>query len=316
MQKTAFLFPGQGAQVVGMGKDIYEKYEQAKKIYDRAEKISGMPIKQICFEGSQEDLNRTENTQIAIFTTSLAILEVLKEKQIQAQIAVGLSLGEYTALVYAGILDFEQGIKLIQKRGFYMGNLIPDEKYSMCAIIGLESNKIEEICEQISKEGKFVVPANYNYSEQTVISGNETAVEEAMEKLKEIGAKRVIKLQTSGPFHTKKLEKAKQEYEKELENASFKIEQPIKVIKNIDGTFYNKEDNIKEILANHIISPVRFDKAIKLMRDENVTEFVEIGPGKTLTGFVRKEDKGANVFNINDLETLEEYIKREEEKSE
>ena len=316
MQKTAFLFPGQAAQVVGMGKDIYEKYEQAKKIYDRAEKISGMPIKQICFEGSQEDLNRTENTQIAIFTTSLAILEVLKEKQIQAQIAVGLSLGEYTALVYAGILDFEQGIKLIQKRGFYMGNLIPDEKYSMCAIIGLESNKIGEICEQISQEGKFVVPANYNYSEQTVISGNETAVEEAMEKLKEIGAKRVIKLQTSGPFHTKKLEKAKQEYEKELENASFKIEQPIKVIKNIDGTFYNKEDNIKEILANHIISPVRFDKAIKLMRDENVTEFVEIGPGKTLTGFVRKEDKGANVFNINDLETLEEYIKREEEKSE
>ncbi len=316
MQKKAFLFPGQGAQVVGMGKDIYEKYEQAKKIYDEAEKISGMPIKQICFEGSQEDLNRTENTQIAIFTTSLAILEVLKEKQIQAQIAVGLSLGEYTALVYAGILDFEQGIKLIQKRGFYMGNLIPDEKYSMCAIIGLEAKKIEEICEQISQEGKFVVPANYNYSEQTVISGNETAVEEAMGKLKEIGAKRVIKLQTSGPFHTKKLEKAKQQYEKELQNASFKIEQPIKVIKNIDGTFYNKEDNIKEILANHIISPVRFDKAIKLMRDENVTEFVEIGPGKTLTGFVRKEDKGANVFNINDLETLEEYIKREEEKSE
>ncbi len=315
--KRAFLFPGQGAQVVGMGKDIYEKYEEAKKVYEEVEKISGMPIKQICFEGSEEELNKTRNTQIAIFTTSMAIVNVLKNKGIKSDIAAGLSLGEYTALVYAGILDFTQAIKLIQKRGFYMENLIPKETYAMAAVIGLNSKIIEEICNQISKEGKFIAPANYNYSEQTVISGNENAIEEAIIKLKEIGAKKVIKLKTSGPFHTIKLLEAKEAYEKELKHIDFKIEQPTKVIKNIDGMFYNSGDNIKEILANHIISPVRFDKAIHLMQEQGINEFVEIGPGKTLTGFIKKEDKDAKLVNISDLNTLEQYImEREENKDE
>ncbi len=306
--KTAFLFPGQGAQAIGMGKDIYETYEVARPIYDEAEKISGKPIKQICFEGPQEVLNKTENTQLAIFTTSLAILEVLKSKGIQAPIAVGLSLGEYTALVYAGILKFEAGVKLIQKRGYCMEHMVPKEAYAMAAVIGLEASKIEEVCNQFLEEGKFVVPANYNYSEQTVISGNEAIVEEAMQKLKELGAKRVVRLQTSGPFHTKKLMQAKEAYEQALEQASFEIEQPVKVIKNIDGTYYRPGDNIKEILANHIISPVRFDRAIELMKNEEVKEFVEIGPGKTLTGFVKKENREANVVNIHDVTSLEAYL--------
>ena len=144
--RRAFLFPGQGAQTVGMGKDIYEKYEEARKIYDEASKISGMDIKKLCFEGPEEELNKTENTQIAILVTSLAILEVLKSKGIEAEISCGLSLGEYTALIYSGIISFEDGIKLIKKRGYYMGNLIPDEEYSMAAVIGLDSKKIEEIC--------------------------------------------------------------------------------------------------------------------------------------------------------------------------
>ena len=306
--KRAFLFPGQGAQVVGMGKDIYEKYDEAKKIYDEASKISGIDVKKLCFEGPEEELNKTENTQIAILTTSLAILEVLKTKGITADIAVGLSLGEYGALIYAGIISFEDGIKLIQKRGYYMGNMIPDEKFSMSAIIGLDSEKIEKVCQEISKENKFLVIANYNCSVQTVISGEEDAINEAMERLKEEGAKRTIKLKTSGPFHTIKLEKAKQAYEKELENINFNLNSKVKVIKNIDGTYYNEKDNIKEILANHIISPVRFDKAIKLMEKENVDEYVEIGPGRTLTGFVKKENKEANTFNINNLESLEKFL--------
>ena len=277
--KRAFLFPGQGAQIVGMGKDIYEKYDEAKKIYDEASKISGIDVKKLCFEGPEEELNKTENTQIAILTTSLAILEILKSKGITADIAVGLSLGEYGALIYAGIISFEDGIKLIQKRGYYMGNMIPDEKFSMSAIIGLDSEKIEKVCQEISKENKFLVVANYNCSVQTVISGEEDAINKAMERLKEEGAKRTIKLNTSGPFHTIKLEKAKQAYEKELENINFNVNSKVKVIKNIDGTYYNEKDNIKEILANHIISPVRFDKAIKLMEEENVEEYVEIGPG-------------------------------------
>ena len=305
--KRAFLFPGQGAQTVGMGKDIYEKYEEAKKIYEKASEISGIDVKKICFEGPEEELNKTENTQIAILTTSLAILEILKNKGIEADIATGLSLGEYGALVYSGIITFEDGIKLIQKRGFYMGNLIPKEEYLMAAVIGLEVNKIEEVCSQIREKGKFVVPANYNCSVQTAISGTKEAVEEAMQKLKDEGAKRVIPLKTSGPFHTSKLQEAKNAYEKELEKIQFNKEK-CKVIKNIDGTYYNENDNIKEILANHIISPVRFDKAIKLMQEENVEEYIEIGPGRTLTGFIKKDNKEANTININSLESLENYL--------
>jgi len=308
--KRAFLFPGQGAQMVGMGKDIYEKYEVARKIYDEAEKISGIEVKKICFEGPEEELNKTENTQIAILTTSLAILEVLKENGVEARFTTGLSLGEYGALIYSGILSFEEGIKLIQKRGKYMGTMLPKEQFSMVAVIGLESEKIEEVCEELSKQGKFVVPANYNCLVQTVISGEKAAIQEAMEALKEKGAKRVIELKTSGPFHTVKLIDAKNAYEKELEKAKFNEFTSIKVIKNIDGKYYEKEDNMKEILAKHIISSVRFDKTIELMKKEEIDEYIEIGPGKVLTGFIKKDNKEANVFNINNVETLESYLEK------
>ena len=308
--KRAFLFPGQGAQVVGMGKDIYENYEEARKIYDRVSEIAGIDVKKLCFEGPEEDLNKTENTQLAILTTSLAILEVLKANDVEAQIAVGLSLGEYAALIYAGIINFEDGIKLIQKRGYYMGNLLPDEEFAMAAVIGMDSIKIEEVCQEISKEGKFIVPANYNCTLQTVISGEKNAIEEAITKLKEAGAKRVIPLKTSGPFHTVKLEKAKEAYEKELEAIEFK-KGNVKVIKNIDGTYYSEKDNMKDILSRHIISSVRFDKAIRLMQEENVDEYIEIGPGRTLTGFIKKDNKEAKTYNINSLESLENYLKEE-----
>ena len=287
--KRAFLFPGQGSQVVGMGKDIYEKYDEAKKIYDEASKISGIDIKKLCFEGPEEILNKTENTQIAILTTSLAILEVLKSKRIEAEITCGLSLGEYCALIYSGIISFEDGIKLIKKRGYYMGNLIPDEEYEMAAVIGLDSTKIEEICKELRASGKFVVPANYNCSSQTVVSGEKEAIEIAIEKLKEAGAKRVIPLKTSGPFHTEKLIEAKKAYEKELENVTFNLNKnSVKVIKNLDGTYYNSNDDIKEILAKHIISSVRFVRAIKLMKEENVDEYVEIGPRKNINRFCKE----------------------------
>ena len=309
--KRAFLFPGQGAQIVVMGKDIYEKYEIARKIYDEASKISGIDIKTLCFEGPEEELNKTKNTQIAILPTSLAILEVLKSKNINAEIATGLSLGEYGALIYSGIISFEDGIKLIKQRGYYMANLLPKEEYSMAAVIGLDSKKIEEVCEKMRENGKFVVIANYNCSIQTVISGESSAIDEAIEKLGEIGAKRVVKLKTSGPFHTIKLEKAKQEYKKELEKIEFN-KGKVKVIKNIDGTFYNENDNICEILANHIISPVRFDKTIEVMNKEKVDEYIEIGPGKTLTTFVKKDNKLAKTFNISTVADLEKYIEYEE----
>ena len=308
--KRAFLFPGQGAQSVGMGKDFYEKYEEARKIYDKASEISGMDIKKICFEGPEEELMKTENTQIAILTTSLAILEVLRLHNIEAQIATGLSLGEYTALIYSGVISFEDGIKLIKKRGYYMQHLLPNKKFEMAAVIGLNSSKIEEVCKQIEKTGKFITPANYNCKIQTVISGEECAIKEATIKLKELGAKRVIPLKTSGPFHTKKLEKAKEEYSKELDKITFN-KGKVKVIKNIDGNYYLENENLKQILAEHIVNPVRFDKTIELMKNENIDEYIEIGPGKALTGFIKKDIKEAKTYNINNIETLENYLKEE-----
>lgn len=307
--KTAFLFPGQGAQFIGMGKDICEKYEEANKIYEQASEILGIDIKKMCFEGTEEELNKTQNTQIAIAVTSLAILEVLKSKGIRADVSVGLSLGEYVALIYSGYISFEEGMKLLEKRGYYMGSFLPEGKFEMAAVIGLDSSIIEDVCEKIRSNGKFVVPANYNYSDQTVISGESEGIEEAIKELNNLNAKRVIKLKTSGPFHTEKLNKARELFSKELEKVSFSINEN-KVIKNIDGDFYKKDDNIKDILANHIVSSVRFDKAIKKMKSEGIDTFVEIGPGKALAGFVKKELKGEEikVFSISDVKSLEEFL--------
>ena len=306
--KTAFLFPGQGAQTVGMGKDICEKYEEARKVFEKASEISGIDIKKLCFEGPEEELMKTENTQIAILTTSLAILKVLESQKIKADIAVGLSLGEYAALIYGGHISFEDGIKLIQKRGYYMGNFLPGEEYSMAAVIGLEASKIEEVCNEIRAGGKFVVPANYNCSSQTAISGTSEAIEIAIEKLKEVGAKKVVKLKTSGPFHTEKLQKASKSFGQELAKVQFQKGNGVGVIKNLDGEFYTEQDDLKETLAKHIISPVRFDKAIQLMKSQGVIRFIEIGPGKTLTGFVKKDYPDAELHNVNNLESLEMLI--------
>lgn len=311
--KTAFLFPGQGVQTVGMGKDIYEKYKEVKDIYEKASEISGMDVKKICFEGPEEILMKTENAQIAILTTSLAFLKIIENKGIKADIAVGLSLGEYAALIYGGYISFEDGIKLIQKRGYYMENFVgtkDNEEYSMAAVIGLGSETIENVCSEIKERGEFVVPANYNCSSQTVISGTNNSIDIAIEKLRENGAKRVIKLKTSGPFHTEKLKKASELFKKELDNIQFRNGNEVGVIKNLDGRFYTEQDNLSEILAKHITSPVRFDKAIQLMKSQNVERFIEIGPGKTLTGFVKKDYPKAQLYNINSLESLERFINK------
>lgn len=307
--KTAFMFPGQGAQYPGMGKDIYEKYEEARNIYDKASKILGIDMKKLCFETSKEELSKTENTQIAIAVTSLAILEVLKKNGIEADVCVGLSLGEYVALIYSGILSLEDGLKLLKKRGTYMGSLVPNEEFAMAAVIGLESSKIEQTCEELQNKGLFVSIANYNYSMQTVISGNKEAVEQATINLKELGAKKVVALNTSGSFHTKKLQKAKAYYEKELETIKFNKSNKI-VIKNIDGKPYEEGDNKKEILAKHIISPVRFDKSIEFIKDKGIETFIEIGPGKTLIGFVKKELKDLEIecFATDSLQDLEKIL--------
>ena len=311
--KIAFMFPGQGSQIVGMGKDVYDNYEEARNIYKKASEILGVDISKLCFESSQEELNRTSNTQIAIAVTSLAILEVLKKRNINADISVGLSLGEYVALINSGYITFEDGLKLLQKRGNLMETKIPNDTYLMAAIIGLKSEIIEEVCKNVSNSNnmEFVVPANYNYSDQTVISGTAAGVKKAIELLKEKGAKRAIPLKTSGPFHTSKLQEAKELFSKELEKVEInKTNLKSKVIKNIDGSFYTDSDNMQEILANHIVSAVRFDKTIELMRNEGVDTFIEIGPGKAVTGFVKKELKGLDIkgFSVSNVEEIENLI--------
>ena len=306
--KIGFLFPGQGSQSIGMGKDIYEEYEKARNIYDEVKKLTNIDIVKISFEGEEELLNQTKYTQLAILTNSLAFLEILKQNNIQAEVSSGLSLGEYTALIYSGALSFDEGIKLVQKRGEYMQNLAPKGEWQMAAIIGMKDEQVEQICKEV-KSG-FVVPANYNSVDQVVVSGEKNAVLEAEQIAKDMGAKKVMLLKTTGPFHTEKLQEASKALRKELENVTINKFQR-KVVKNLDGEFYTDNDNVKDILAKHIISPVRFSKALEKMIIDGIDTFIEIGPGKTLTGFLKRipTDKELKVYNVNNIVNLNETIK-------
>ena len=306
--KIGFLFPGQGAQSIGMGKDLYENYQEVRDIYENVHKITGVDIKKITFDGTEQELSKTQNTQIAVLTMSLAILKLLEKKGINAEISAGLSLGEYTALIYSKCISFEDGVELVKKRGEYMQNLLPEGDWAMAAILGLEDEKVEEVCKKVV-DG-FVVPVNYNTQGQVVISGEKTAVEQAEIIAKEMGAKKVRILKTSGPFHTKKLIEASNALRKDLEKINinkFKT----KVVKNINGDIYKDEENIKDILAEHMISPVKLSKCLETMLKMGIDTFVEIGPGKTLSGFVKriKTEKEIKIYNICDVKSLENTLK-------
>lgn len=308
--KIGFLFPGQGAQVIGMGKDLYEKYEELRKIYDKVQKITGIDIKKISFEGPDELLNETQYTQIAILTESLAILEILKKNRINAEMSTGLSLGEYTALIEDGVISFDDGVKLVEKRGKIMQNLTPNGNWKMAAIMGLDEEQVEDICKKV-KSG-FVVPANYNTIGQIVISGEEKAILKAEELAKEAGAKKVSILKTSGPFHTSKLERCSEALKEELQQININ-KQNSKVVKNIDGEMYKATDNIVDILSKHIMNPVRFTKCLQTMYNNGINTFIEIGPGKTLSSFVKRMKfegpvKIMNISNCNELEKVIEEL--------
>ncbi len=303
--KIAFLFPGQGSQYVGMGKDLCEKYDEVNEVYEKAKKITGIDVKEVSFEDKEKKLNQTKYTQLCIVTMSLGILEVLKKNNIQADMTAGLSLGEYVSLNYANSIDTENTLKIIQKRGEYMQDLAPKGEWSMVAVLGLSDNLVEEACSEV-KNG-FAVPANYNCPGQVVVSGDKIGISELTQIAKEKGAKRVIELKTSGPFHTKKLEEASKKLRVELEKIEIKAPDCV-VVKNLDGKPYNTNENIKEVLEKHIISPVKFSDSIKYMLENSVDTFIEVGPGKTLTSLVRKIDRNVNCINISDVASLESTI--------
>ena len=299
--RIGLLFPGQGSQCLGMGKDIYDDYETYRNVVKQVNEYTGLNLEEITYNSSEEILNQTKNTQIAILTMSLGILEILKENKVNAEASLGLSLGEYGALIFGQILSLEDGTKIVKRRGEIMQDLCPEGDWAMAAVLGLDKEAVNAACNEV-KTG-FIAAANYNCPGQIVISGERKALEEVSEILKEKGAKRVIELNTAGPFHTKMLEKASLKLREELENVEVKNSK-YTVIKNIDGKQYDNETDVRDVLSKHITNPVRFEDGIKEMIDMGIDTFVEIGPGKTLTGFVKKIDRFAKVININSSESL------------
>lgn len=283
--KIGFLFPGQGSQFVGMGKELYETDEDYKSIYDKVKDITGIDIAKISFEGPDDVLNHTKYTQLAVLTNSLAELEVLKKKGVKADISAGLSLGEYTALIYSNALSFEDGVRLVQKRGEFMQDLAPQGNWQMAAVLGVSDEDIEILCSKVKKG--FAVPANYNCPGQVVVTGDEEGIMELQNLAKEMGIRKVRILKTSGPFHTEKLKRSSDALRKELDKVKINNFES-QVVRNIDGEVYNDNDDVRDILARHIMSPVRFSKSLLNMKSLGVDNFIEVGPGKTLSGFVKR----------------------------
>lgn len=305
MYKTAFIFPGQGAQYVGMAQDFYREIPESREVFEIATKEIGIDMAALCFE-ENDNLNKTEYTQAAMLTSCISILKAVeKEGCIQPDLTAGLSLGEYSALVANGVFTFEEAIKLVRKRGEFMVNEVPSGKGGMAAVLGLETEKIEAICEAVSLlSGNPVEPANYNCPGQIVISGEKQAVLMACDKLKEAGAKRVIELNVSGPFHSSMLTGAGEKLERALKEVNLS-EMKTPYISNVTAKMIKDNTEIKELLKKQVYSPVRWQQCVELMIEQGVETFVEIGPGKTLSGFLKKIDKTKKVINIEKLEDLE-----------
>lgn len=299
MGKTAFIFPGQGSQYVGMGKDFYESYPEAQEIFDIAEQASGLPVKEICFT-ENEKINITEYTQIAMLATEIALWKVLDAKGIKADITAGLSLGEYAALAAAHVLEPEDLFRIIKCRGKYMQDAYPAGG-AMTAVLGLDGDTIRRVCEET--EG-IVSVANYNCPGQIVISGEQGAVNAAAEKLAAAGAKRCVPLKVSGPFHSQLMQKAGQQLADELAKADFKAPQ-IPYISNVEATLVKDSAPVADLLIRQVSGSVCWQQTIEQMIAMGVTTLVEIGPGKSLTGFVKKISRDVTCINIDKLEDLE-----------
>lgn len=301
--KKAFLFPGQGAQKIGMGKTFFDADADARAVYERASEYLGMDMQALCFEPNDR-LDLTEYTQAAMVTTGIAMLQVVRKFGISADTCAGLSLGEYEALYYANVLREEDAIKTVRKRGILMTEAVPVGVGAMAAVLNMEASAIEECIKDI--DGVWI--ANYNCPGQIVISGTKEAVDVASGKLKEAGAKRVLPLKVSGPFHSALLQGAGEELYSYMENLS--VHEPtIPYVANYHADFVSSAGEIKELLKKQVYSSVRFEQSIRKMIEAGVDTFVEIGPNKTLSGFVKKIDAAVKTVSIETMEELEAAAK-------
>lgn len=306
MGKIAFIFAGQGAQYVGMGKELYENYPICQSIFKQSSDSINIDLAHMCFEGPSDELNKTENTQPAIVTMTLATLEIIKQHNIKADVAAGLSLGEYSALTYSGVFDISDVIPLVKKRGKYMQEAVPLGEGKMTAILGLSQEKVLEACKEGSKFG-IVEAANFNCPGQIAIGGQIKAVDIAAEKATELGALKTVTLPVSAPFHTSMLSSASEKLAQELKSITLG-NMDIPVMTNVTAEYIKNTDEIKSLLERQIKSPVLWEQTVRNMIADGVDTFVEIGPGKTLGGFVRKVNRKLTVLNVEDIKSLNKTV--------
>ena len=306
MSKTAFIFPGQGAQAIGMGKDFYDNFDVAKKLFYEADDALGYSIRKMCFEGSEDDLKLTANTQPAILVVSVIVNEILKSEGVTADIAGGHSLGEYSALVAAGTLKFSDAVILVHKRGQFMQEAVPVGEGAMAAIIGLDDETIVQVCAEVSSLGA-VQAVNFNCPGQTVIAGKTAGVEAAVDKLKSAGAKKSVILPVSAPFHSTLMAPAAEKLAAELDKVELH-DAAFPVAANFTGTLETKADDIKENLVAQADHPVKWIACVNAMKNFGAETFIECGPGKTLCNFNRRIDKKIRSLNVENMDSLQKTL--------
>ncbi|KOP67593.1 malonyl CoA-ACP transacylase [Bacillus sp. FJAT-18019] len=303
MGKTAFIFPGQGAQSVGMGKDAYDAVPSARDLFQTADDQLGFALSSIIFNGPDEELKQTANTQPALLATSVAYLEAIRDKGIEPDYVAGHSLGEYSALVCAGVLSFEEAVSIVRARGEYMEAAVPGGQGAMAAVLGADREALSELCKSITAEGHVVELANMNCPGQIVISGSASGVAAAAERVKEAGGKRAIPLEVSGPFHSSMMKEAAERLAGKLDQASFNAPS-VPVVANVTARPVEDAAAIRGLLVEQVYSPVLWHDSVEWMIAQGVDTFVEIGPGSVLSGLVKKIDKSVKVINVNSLDSI------------
>jgi [acyl-carrier-protein] S-malonyltransferase len=306
MGKVAFVFPGQGSQYPGMGKELADKYPVARATFEEADNALGFSILNMCCEGTEDELKLTANTQPAILAVSVAAARVLAEQGITADFVAGHSLGEYSALVAAGALNFSDAVKLVRKRGTYMQEAVPAGEGAMAAIMGLSPAVVQDACKRAAEDG-VCTPANINSPDQTVISGNASAVKRAVEIASQQGAKRAVILPVSAPFHSALMMPAQVKLEKDLRATQFS-DLKVPLVTNVDADTIETGDQARDALIRQVTMPVRWEESMRMLLDEGVTTFIEVGPGRVLTGLMRQIERSVTTLNVEDEKSLQATV--------